>query len=152
MVLTDGDRIRGLLGSYCRLIDAGDFAAVGELFAHATLRDESGSVIASGAAETASLYSATTRLHADGTPRTQHVIANTVLADGSEPDRATASSTYLVFQQTPDLPLQLVITGSYLDEFVRVDGVWRFSERRFSIGLTGDLSHHLTFDLNRGTS
>ncbi len=24
--LTDGDRIRGLLGTYCRLIDAGDFA------------------------------------------------------------------------------------------------------------------------------
>ena len=26
MQLTDGDRIRGLLGTYCRLIDAGDFA------------------------------------------------------------------------------------------------------------------------------
>jgi len=152
MVLTDGDRIRGLLGTYCRLIDAGDFAAVGELFAHATLRDESGAVVATGAAEVTALYAATTRLHDDGTPGTQHVIANTVLAEGSGPDEAVATSAYVVLQATPDLPLQPVITGGYVVTFALVDGEWRFTDRQFSIGRTGDLSHHLTFDPTPGAA
>lgn len=126
MVLTDGDRIRGLLGTYCRLVDAGDYAGVGELFAHATLRDR--------------------------TPRTQHVIANTVLAEGGGPDEAVATSAYVVLQATPELPQQPVITGSYVDSFAVVDGEWRFTDRRFSIGRTGDLSHHLTFDPTPGAA
>lgn len=150
MLLTDADLIRNLLGTYCRLVDAGDFAAVGELFAHATLRDEDGSVIATGAGETAALYAATTRRHDDGTPLTQHVIANTVFADDSTPDEATATSAYVVLQAAPGLPLQPVITGSYVDTFARVDGAWRFADRRFTIGRTGDLSQHLTFDPDPG--
>ncbi len=146
MALTDGDRVRGLLGTYCRLIDAGDFAGVGALFAHATLHDEAGNVVATGAAEVKALYAATTRLHADGTPGTQHIVANTVLEEGGGADKLVATSAYVVLQATPELPLQPVITGSYVDTFVRVDGEWRFAERRFSIGRAGDLSHHLTFD------
>lgn len=146
MVLTDGDRIRGLLGTYCRLIDAGDFAGIGALFAHATLRDESGVVIATGAAETEALYAGTTRRHADGTPLTQHLIVNTTFDDGTAEDEAVARSSYVVLQATPELRLQPVITGSYVDTFARVDGQWRFTDRTFSIGRTGDLSQHLTFD------
>lgn len=146
MVLTDGDRIRGLLGTYCRLIDAGDFAGVGALFAHATLRDESGSVVATGAAEVEALYAATTRRHGDGTPRTQHLIVNTTFADATAADEAVATSSYVVLQATEGLPLQPVITGGYVDTFAKVDGTWRFTDRRFSIGRTGNLSEHLTFD------
>lgn len=146
MVLTDGDRIRGLLGTYCRLIDAGDFAGIGALFAHATLRDESGVVIATGAAETEALYAGTTLRHADGTPLTQHLIVNTTFDDGTAEDEAVARSSYVVLQATPELRLQPVITGSYVDTFARVDGQWRFTDRTFSIGRTGDLSQHLTFD------
>lgn len=152
MLLTDGDRIRGLLGTYCQLIDAGDFAGLGQLFAHAVLRDQSGAVIATGSAEVAALYASTTRLHDDGTPGTQHVVANTVLAEGLGDDEAVATSAYVVFQAIPELALQPVITGSYLDTFARVDGEWRFSERRFSIGRIGDLSRHLTFAPNPGES
>ena len=152
MPLTDGDRIRGLLGTYCRLIDAGDFAGVGRLFADATLRDEAGTVVATGAAEIEALYAATTRLQEDGTPGTQHVVANTVLEEGSQVDELVATSAYVVFQAVDGLPLQPVITGSYVDTFARVDGDWRFSDRRFSIGRTGDLSHHLTFTPTPGAS
>jgi hypothetical protein len=147
MLLTDGDRIRGLLGTYCQLIDAGDFAGLGQLFAHAVLRDQSGAVIATGSAEGAALYASTTRLH-----DAQHVVANTVLAEGLGDEEAVATSAYVVFQAIPELALQPVITGSYLDTFARVDGEWRFSERRFSIGHIGDLSRHLTFAPNPGES
>ena len=49
----------------------------------------------------------------------------------------------MVFQAAPGLPLQPIITGSYLDRFEKVDGQWRFSERRELVGQTGDLSAHL---------
>lgn len=147
MQLTDGDRIRGLLGTYCRLIDAGDFAGVGDLMARATLADEHGRVVATGAAEVAALYAATTRLHDDGTPGTQHLVVNTTFAEPAADGTVTATSSYVVLQAVPGLPLQPVVTGDYVDTFARDDdGSWHFTERRFRIARSGDLSRHLTID------
>jgi hypothetical protein len=41
------------------------------------------------------------------------------------------------------LPLQPILAGRYHDRFVRTEGVWRFSERRYLIDLVGDVSHHM---------
>lgn len=152
MQLTDGDRIRGLLGTYCRLVDAGDFAGVGAMFAEATLRDQDGTVIATGAAEVEALYAATTRRHADGTPLTQHLLVNTTFDEDTGDDEAVARSSYVVLQAAAGLPLQPVVTGSYVDTFARVDARWRFTDRRFTIGRTGDLSQHLTIDPSGATT
>ena len=141
-MLSDGDQIRNLLGSYCRLIDAGDFDGVGGLFADADLCTEDGTVIASGARAAADLYAGTTRRHHDGTPLTQHLVANTVL-ETITPDSIRATSTYVVFQVTDTLPLQPIVTGTYVDTFVRTARAWRFAERRFTLGRLGDLSQHL---------
>jgi hypothetical protein len=141
-MLSDGDHIRNLLGTYCRLIDAGDFDGVGRLFADATLCTEDGAVIATGALEVAALYAAMTRRHEDGTPLTQHVVANTVLEPLTH-DTICASSNYIVFQATGSLPLQPIVTGAYVDTFARADEGWRFAERRFTLGKLGDLSQHL---------
>ncbi len=143
MRLTDGDHIRGLLGTYCQLIDAGDFAGVGQLMADAVLMTDDGTVVATGAEEVTNLYVGLVTRHDDGTPGTQHVVANTVLEelDGGE---IRARSAYLVFQAVAELPLQPIITGSYVDTFDRgSDGEWRFVERRFGIGRSGDLTQHL---------
>ena len=48
--------------------------------------------------------------------------------------------------------LQPIITGTYVDTFVAGDyagsgGGWRFVERRFGIGRSGHLDHHLTITL-----
>ena len=142
-MLSDGDHIRNLLGTYCRYIDAGDFDAVGRLFTDATLCLEDGTVIASGAEEVARLYATTTLRHGDGTPLTQHVVANTVL----EPltyDSVQASSNFVVFQATDSLPLQPIAAGNYLDTFVKDEDGWRFAERRFGLNKLGDLSQHLS--------
>ena len=78
----------------------------------------------------------------DGRPSTKHVITNvSVVSDGS--DVATARSYFTVLQATPDLPLQPIIAGSYHDEFARVDGAWRFSDRLIIVDLVGDLSQHM---------
>ncbi|MEO6605141.1 MAG: hypothetical protein ABIN55_05970, partial [Aeromicrobium sp.] len=100
-------------------------------------------VIASGAAEVAALYSGIVTLHDDGTPGTQHVVANTGFEE-LEGGAILARSAYVVFQAVPGLPLQPVATGSYVDTFETgpANG-WHFIERRFSIGRSGDLTHHL---------
>ncbi len=152
MHLTDGDRIRGLLGTYCRLIDAGDFDGVGELMSRATLKDENGEVVAAGAAEVAALYRATVRLHKDETPGTQHVVANTTFDEPADDGTVTARSAYVVLQAVGDrVPLQPIVTGDYVDTFARDEsGVWHFTERRFRIGRTGDLSRHLRYNATEG--
>ncbi|MCW2796253.1 nuclear transport factor 2 family protein [Nocardioides sp.] len=147
-VLSDADRIRGLLGTYCRLIDAGDFAGVGELMADAVLKTEDGTTIATGTDEVAALYAGLVKVHADGTPMTQHVVANTAFEEPSDDGSVVASSTYLVFQATPTLPLQPIVTGGYVDTFARDEaGRWRFTERRFGIGRSGALEQHLGITL-----
>lgn len=147
MVLSDGDHIRNLLGQYCERIDRGDFAGVGALFAQGRLADEHGEVLARGAEEVERFYERTTRLHADGTPRTKHLVVNTVI-DPDAGGTVVARSSYVVLQATDDVALQPIIAGGYVDRFA-VDGAdgWRFSERRFRVDLLGDLSHHLAIDL-----
>ncbi|CAI9403756.1 nuclear transport factor 2 family protein [Nocardioides sp. T2.26MG-1] len=149
MQLTDGDRIRGLLGTYCRLIDAGDFAGVGALMAGAVLRTEVGTVLATGAEEVERLYAGLVRLHDDGTPGTQHLVSNTTFDEPAADGTVTATSAYLVFQATAAVPLQPIVTGTYVDTFAPDSsaGGWRFTERRFGIGRSGVLEHHLTITL-----
>ena len=70
-------------------------------------------------------------------------------------DTATSAdvrSRYLVLQETPDLPLQPIITGRYHDRFERVDGAWRFAEREMGVEQFGDVSDHLLIDLGKYTT
>ena len=52
-----------------------------------------------------------------------------------------------MLQQTDALALQPIIVGRYHDTFHVVDGEWCFATREMFVDLTGDLSHHLLFDL-----
>jgi hypothetical protein len=140
-VLSDGDRIRTLLGQYCERIDEGDFEGVGELFARGRLADERGTELARGADAVAAFMAAAARLH-DGSPRTKHLVTNTAIEE-EDAGMLVARSSYLVLQAVDGLPLQPVIAGRYVDRFERDGTGWHFSERRFFVDLTGDLSHHL---------
>src|SRR4051794_18588151 len=134
------EAISNLLGRYCELMDAGDFTGLAQLFAAATLADEKGNVFATGADEMRTMWEQQTITY-DGSPRTRHVTANTVIhVDG---DTASCSSSYIVFQGLDDLPLQPIVTGRYADTFARDDSGWHFTQRRYAIDHAGDLSHHL---------
>ncbi|MEZ5182786.1 MAG: nuclear transport factor 2 family protein [Acidimicrobiales bacterium] len=143
-MLHDGDRIRNLLGTYCERIDAGDFDGVGALFARGALAaGEDGPPFARGAAEVAAFYRAGTRLH-DGSPRTKHLVADTVLEEPGPDGTVVARSSYVVLQAADGLSLQPIIAGRYRDTFGRDElDAWCFVERRFFVDLVGDLSHHL---------
>jgi 3-phenylpropionate/cinnamic acid dioxygenase small subunit len=138
------DAVRNLLGRYCELMDAADWPAVGELFTDAELVGPDGSVIAAGAEAVQVMYERGTRLY-DGSPRTRHLTANSIVdVDG---DTATARSSYVVFQAVDGFTLQPIITGRYQDAFARADGAWRFARRQFFVDHVGDLSHHLTYEV-----
>ena len=141
----DATAIANELYRYAELVDAGLFTELGELMEHCTLRyGAQGAVGPSGAAAIAESYRSTVVTYADGTPRTRHVTSNPAIeVDG---DIARVRSVYTVLQQTPDLPMQTIISGRYHDRLRRIGGRWRFIERCFLVDLTGDLSHHLRFD------
>ena len=136
------NEVVALLARYGELIDVGDWDAIGELFANGSLSDPNGKPFARGAREIASFFRTNTLLH-DGSPRTKHIISNTVI-DETGPDTVVAHSSYVVLQAAPGFPLQPIITGRYHDEFKRAaDGRLRFKDRRFFVDLEGDLTQHL---------
>lgn len=138
--------VRNLLGEYCERMDLGDWDGVGALFAHGTLADEHGTPLAAGQEAVAAFYRDGTQLH-DGSPRTKHLVLNTILELDDEAGTASARSSYLVLQATEGTDLRPIITGRYRDAFERHDGGWRFTERRFLVDLLGDLSAHLSYRL-----
>ncbi|MEW2544657.1 nuclear transport factor 2 family protein [Streptomyces sp. NPDC047002] len=133
--------LENLVARYAELVDDGDFAAVGDLFADGVFLASGGAFRGREAVE--GMLRDRTILYGDGTPRTHHVTTNSVIEQGEGPDEATARSYVTVFQALPGLPLQPVAAGRYRDRFTRAGGVWRFAERRFAIRLVGDTSRHL---------
>jgi hypothetical protein len=142
----NGRSIENLVYAYAERIDAGDLSGVAYLFRNGRVEAAPGMVF-EGAEEVRGLYASATRLYEDGTPRTKHVTTNVVVDVDDLADTGRARSYYTVFQQTDELPLQPIIAGRYHDTFHRVDGQWCFDTREIFIDLTGDLSHHLLFDL-----
>ena len=139
--------ITTLMYHYTELMDAADFDAVAVLFADAVLTNEGVAGEVKGGDAIARLYRRTNRVHDDGTLRTRHITANVIVDVDEDASIATARSAFVVFQQTPDLPLQPVVTGRYRDRFARVDGEWRFAQRHITVDHIGDVSQHLQFDL-----
>jgi hypothetical protein len=132
--------------TYAEHVDAGRWADAAAMFGHATYRvqhaDGSG-ISAYAGADQVQAFCEQTRVHADGTPRTRHVVTNVVIdVDG---DRACARPYATVFQQTDALPLQPIASGRYLDVFERADAGWRFADRLITGFLLGDRREHVAW-------
>jgi 3-phenylpropionate/cinnamic acid dioxygenase small subunit len=147
MAVSDDCRsIENLIYAYAERIDAGDLPAVAALFRHGRIEAVPG-VFFEGEDQVRGLYESSTRLYDDGTPRTRHTTTNVAITVDEAAGTANSRSYYTVFQQTEALPLQPIISGHYHDSFHRVDGEWCFDTRQMFVDLTGDLSHHLLFEL-----
>jgi hypothetical protein len=138
-----GVALSNLIARYAELIDGGDFGAVADLLGEAGVGTGDSESMATGRDALLALFTSTTRLYPDGTPKTKHVTTNLLLEIDEEEGRATARSYWTVLQAVPGLVLQPILAGRYHDRFERVDGVWRFSERRYLIDLVGDVSQHM---------
>src|SRR2546421_5355959 len=139
--------ITTLLYRYAEYMDAADFDAVADLFADAVLTNEGVDGEVSGGEAIAGLHRRTNRVHDDGTLRTRHLTANVIVEIDEDAGTATARSVFVVFQQTPSLPLQPIVTGRYRDRFLRTEGTWRFAQRHIVVDHVGDVREHLAFDL-----
>lgn len=133
--------IEGLIYSYARFVDAGDFRGVGALFAEATFV-ASGEQVVGGEAVTRWLEGLVIR-YDDGTPRTKHLITNLTIEIDDAAGTATSSSYVTVMQAAPDASLQTILVGRYFDEFLRRDSLWMFKRRKLKVDLVGDVSQHV---------
>lgn len=143
MTADDYFAIQNLIYRYCDRIDRGDFAGIGQLFAHAEIHVPALPAPVRGAAAIEAMYARFTRIYPEsGTPRTRHVTSNVIIEPDGE-HAARSQSYVLVHQATDALPLQPIIGGRYYDRFAKVAGEWRFTERRMEMDLFGNLSAHL---------
>ncbi len=140
--------ITNLIYRYAQLLDAGDLDAVAGLFAHGRIcgvEDGPPETVFAGAAGVRKMYEMATRLYEDGTPKTHHNTSNVQLHIDEDAGTASSTSYYCVTQATPDLPLQVIVTGHYKDTFHRLDGQWWFDTRTMFVDQLGDVSQHLKF-------
>ncbi|MGW5717516.1 nuclear transport factor 2 family protein [Amycolatopsis sp. NPDC003865] len=136
--MDDYRALENLVYSYASLVDAGDFDGVGELFADGAFI---GSVGYFRGAEVARMLRDTVIVYDNGTPRTKHVTTNLALeVDG---DTASGQAYFTVLQAVVGLPLQTVAAGRYADRFTRTARGWRFTERRATVDLVGNVGQHL---------
>ncbi|TFV57458.1 nuclear transport factor 2 family protein [Mycobacterium sp. PS03-16] len=147
--MSDGAReIENLVYTYAERIDAGDLDGVAALFAHGRIcgmADGPPETVFEGADRVRQMYDMATRLYDDGTPKTRHFTTNVQIYVDDSAGTARGSAYYCVTQATPDLPLQVIVTGHYRDTFHRIDGVWWFDTRVMFVDQVGDTSHHLKF-------
>jgi SnoaL-like domain len=138
----DYEEIRALVHAYPERLDAGDLEGVADLFAHARLVAGDGSVF-EGRDTLLGLWKSSVRLSADGLPHCAHLISNLTIT--VDPDgRSASSSNYVQVMQAVDgFPLQPVAISQHRDRFAKVEGRWRFIERRDRQVLVGDLSRHV---------
>jgi 3-phenylpropionate/cinnamic acid dioxygenase small subunit len=140
--------IENLVYSYAKRLDAGDLDGVAALFAHGRICGMEGGppeTVFAGTERVRGMYEMATRLYEDGTPKTKHLTSNVIIHVDDDAGTASGSAYYCVTQATPDLPLQIIVTGHYKDSFHRIDGTWWFDTRIMFIDQVGDTSHHLKF-------
>ncbi|MDP7721457.1 nuclear transport factor 2 family protein [Mycobacterium sp. TY814] len=140
--------ITNLIYTYAQLLDSGDLDGVARLFEHGRIcgvEDGPPETVFAGVARVRQMYEMATRIYEDGTPKTRHNTSNVQLYIDDAAGTASSTSYYCVTQATPDLPLQVIVTGHYKDTFQRLDGVWWFESRTMFVDQIGDVSQHLKF-------
>jgi ketosteroid isomerase-like protein len=139
--MSDRAEITALVHAYARQLDAGDLDGVAALFEDATWRSESTGEVHRGSEEVRAVYERV-RLY-NGSPRTKHVISNLSIDMEPAEGRAVAECCFTVLQGVDaGDPIQIILSGRYVDRFERIAGVWRFADRLFVVDLTGDLTRH----------
>lgn len=139
----DHQSIEQLLFRYPYHLDAGMFDEMGELFAFADVYIAGELRISKNGQAVADLWRQFVRVFPNGTPCTRHLVVNSLIEQDG-PDRARAHSAVLVVQAPDGHDMRLATAGDYLDRFEKIDGTWRFTERRVGNDLFGDMSRHLT--------
>jgi len=139
--------IPNLLYRYADLMDAGDLAQAARLFEHGCLVANGHEV--SGEADIEAFWRRFVKVHEDGSLGTRHLITNPQISLSEDEESATCRSQWTALQQTDDLPLQVIGSGRYYDEFALINGNWRFTRREYGpVDFWGDASQHLAIAIS----
>lgn len=142
------DEIRNLIFNYAERMDAGDFEAIADMFAHTRISVDGSDDVVQGRDAVLAAYEGASRIYGNGTPNTKHVITNVIVQVDEANDAATSRSYFTVLQAVPErLELQPILAGRYSDSFERVEGIWRMATMHVIWDLMGDLSAHLLIDV-----
>lgn len=139
----DATQICNLIYRCAELFDMGDFEAVLEMFKHGDFLLSEGRRLSPD--EMREVWKGLVILH-DGSPKTRHIVTNPEIdIDGNQ---AMCRSCYMVLQATETLPLQIIVSGRYVDHFTQTaEGQWRFAQRHYAMmDLVGDVSQHIQAD------
>lgn len=129
------DAIRELMARYCHALDACRFGEVASLFA------EDGEWTttygtARGRARIEALLTSVVPKPGEG-PQRKHYITNMLITLSG--DRASARSDYLVVRES-ERGLMPVMGGTYMDAFVKHEGVWLFARKQLVHNIVGDMA------------
>lgn len=145
--MDDYRRIENLIYRYAELIDAGDLEGVADLFRHGEIVSTVHNMVRSGFDEVLQMYRLSCRIHEpSATPLTKHLTTNVIIELDRSGVDAGARSYYTVIQAAPVLPLQVIISGRYVDRFRKLESEWVFVRREMIVDLVGDCSAHLLYD------
>ncbi|HEY5165989.1 MAG TPA: nuclear transport factor 2 family protein [Acidimicrobiia bacterium] len=136
------EAVRALVVAYAEQLDAGDLDGVAALFEHAVVRAARTGTELVGRDAVRAMYDPVIR-YDDGTPHTQHVLANLEVRVDEDARTATSHCVFTVWQATRANGLRPVLSGRYDDSFACVGAAWRFTERVIHADLLGDLSAHM---------
>ncbi len=134
------DEIRDAMLRYARFTDLADHDAVGQIFTHGPFRSSLGA--SHSGAQLAENRKRRLLLH-DGTLGTRHMTTNIMIDVDEEAGTARARSYFTLFQATSTMPLRLLGSGRYYDQFERIDGGWWFTDRLTMLDTRGDLTQHI---------
>ena len=140
--MSDVGEITALVHSYALLLDRGEMDAVAALFEHSTWRSDQGGRVLRGSEEVRPVYEKLKTY--EGSPRTKHLLTNLTIEVESGGHTASAHCYWTVLQNVePGRPIEIILTGQYIDKFEKVEDTWRFADRFIKTDLTGDTSAHV---------
>jgi hypothetical protein len=127
-------------------LEAADFATVGELLEHATMgADRIGRKVFKGADEIRGQYERTNIVYPEGGRRSREIYTNVLVEIDLDAGTARSTTAYTVAHQGPDAddPFTLLVAGRYEDEWARIDGAWRWTDRYVVVQFKNDLDRHM---------
>jgi 3-phenylpropionate/cinnamic acid dioxygenase small subunit len=131
------EAITKLVYRYCELFDSGDFDGFAKQFEHGSMggREIGSASLRQWIDDNIILY--------DGSPCTRHLTTNLVVDVDEDAGTAAARSYVTLLHAAPGFPMTIVGCAVYHDRFERVDGAWRWAERKVVDQLEGDPSRHV---------
>ena len=128
-------------------LEDGNFEAVAELLAAATFgADIIGRAAFRGREEIRQQYERTNVRYGERGRATKEIYSNILVDIDLELGRAKSVTSYTVAQQPPGDSFGLIVAGRYEDEWRRVDGMWRWSDRYIKVQYRNNLDRHMHAD------